>query len=201
MEKPSGKVFTKVVLKKNLPENTYLIMPNGLSRKLSIKEWCFWTVVLKKTLESPMDCKESKPVSPKRNQSWIFTGRTDDEAEAQILWSSYAKSWLIRKDPDAGQVWRQEEKGATEDEMAGCHPWLNGHGFVQAWETVKDREAWRAAAPGVTKTRTWLRGWTTTKSHCKEMETSTQKKQQRQRQQSSNITLLAYGAIHKVQHG
>ena len=85
------------------------------------KNWCFWTVMLKKTLESPLDCKEIKPVNPKENQSWIFIGRTDAEAGAPILWSPDAKSWLIRKDPDAGKDWRQEEKGTTEDEMVGWH--------------------------------------------------------------------------------
>ena len=83
------------------------------------KKWRFWTVVLEKTLESPLDCKEIQPVHPKGNQSWIFIGRTDDEAETPILWPPYAKSWLIGKDPDAGKNWRQEEKGMTENEMVG----------------------------------------------------------------------------------
>ena len=95
-----------------------------------LKNWCFWTVVLKKTLESPLDCKEIKPVNPKGNQSWIFIGRTD--AEAPILWPPDVKNWLIRKDPDAGKDGRQEKKGTTEDEMAGWHHWLNGHEFEQA---------------------------------------------------------------------
>ena len=93
------------------------------------KNWCFWTVVLQKTLESPLDCKEIQPVHSKGNQSWVFIGRTDVKAEAPILWPPDAKSWLIWKDPDAGKDWRQEEKGMTEDKMAGCHHWLNGHGF------------------------------------------------------------------------
>ena len=93
------------------------------------KDWCFWTVVLKKTLESPLDCKEIQPVHPKGDQSWVFTGRTDVEAETPILWPSDAKSWLIGKDPDAGKDWRWEEKGTTEDEMVGWHHWLNGHEF------------------------------------------------------------------------
>ena len=94
------------------------------------KNWCFWTVV-EKTLESPLDCKEISPVHPKVNQSWIFIGRTDAEAEAPILWSPDAKSWLIWKDPDAGRDWGQgqEEKGTTEDEMAGWHHWLNRDEF------------------------------------------------------------------------
>ena len=91
------------------------------------KNWSFWTVVLK-TLESPLDCKEIQPVHPK-DQSWIFIGRTDAEAEAPILWPPNVKSWLIWKDPDAGKDWRQEEKWTTEDEMAGWHHQLNGHGF------------------------------------------------------------------------
>ena len=96
------------------------------------KNWCFWTVVLEKTLESPLDCKEIQPVNPKGNQSWIFTGRTDVEAETPILWLPYVKNWLIWKDPDAGKYWRWEEKGMTEDEMVGWHHWLNGHEFEQA---------------------------------------------------------------------
>ena len=88
-----------------------------------------WTVVLEKTLENPLDCKEIQPVNPKGNQSWIFIGRTDAEAETPVLWPPHAKSWLIGKDPDAGRDWGQEEKGMTEDEMAGWHHWLNGHEF------------------------------------------------------------------------
>ena len=93
------------------------------------KNWCFWTVVLEKTLESPLDCKEIQPVHPKGNQSWMFIGRTDVEAAAPILWPPDAKSWLIWKDPDSGKDWRQEEKETTEDEMIGWHHRLNGHGF------------------------------------------------------------------------
>ena len=86
----------------------------------ALKNWCFWTVVLEKTLESPLDCKEIQPVHPKGDQSWVFTGRTDVEAETPILWPPDAKSWLIWKDPDAGKDWRQEKKGTTED------LWLDG---------------------------------------------------------------------------
>ena len=93
------------------------------------KNWCFWTVVLEKTLESPLDYKEIQLVHSKGNQSWIFIGRTDVEAEAPVLWPPDAKSWLIWKDPDAGKDWGQEEKEMTEDEMDGWHHWLNGHGF------------------------------------------------------------------------
>ena len=94
------------------------------------KNWCFWTVVLEKTLESPLDCKEIQPVNPKGNQSWIFIGRT--EAEAPILWPPDEKNLLIRKDCDAGKDWRHEEKGMIEVEMVGWHHWLNGHEFEQA---------------------------------------------------------------------
>ena len=94
-----------------------------------ILNWCFWTVVLEKTLESPLDCKQIQPVHPKGNQSWIFIGKTDVEAETPVLWPPDTKNWLIWKDPDAGKDWRQEEKGMTEDEMVGWHHWLNGHEF------------------------------------------------------------------------
>ena len=93
------------------------------------KNWCFWNVVLEKTLESPLDCKEIKPVNPKGNQPWMFIGRT--EAEAPILWPLGAKNWLIGKDPDAGKDWGQEKKGMTEDEMVGWHHRLDGHEFEQ----------------------------------------------------------------------
>ena len=90
------------------------------------KNWCFWTVVLEKTLESPLDCMEIQQVHPEGNQSWIFILRTD-EAETPIPWPPDVKSWLIWKDPDAGKEWGQEEKGTTEDEMVGWYHWLNGH--------------------------------------------------------------------------
>ena len=93
------------------------------------KNWCFWTMVLEKTLVSPWDCKEIQPVHPKGNKSWVLIGRTDAEAETPILWPPDAKSWLIWKDPDAGKDWRQEEKGTTEDEIVGWHHQLNGHEF------------------------------------------------------------------------
>ena len=91
------------------------------------KNWCFWNVVLEKTLESPLDWKEIQPVNPKGNQSWIFFGRTDAEAETPTLWPPDVKNWLIGKDPDAGKDWRWEEKVTTEDEMVGWHHQLNGH--------------------------------------------------------------------------
>ena len=93
------------------------------------KNWCFWTVVLEKTLESLLDCKKIQPVHPKGDQSWVFIGRTDVEAETPILWPPDGKSWLIGKDPNAGKDWGQEEKGTTEDEVAGCHHRLDGLGF------------------------------------------------------------------------
>ena len=98
----------------------------------ALKNCCFWTVVLEKTLESPLDCKEIKPVNPKRHQPWIFIGRIDAEAETLILWSPDAKSQLVRKDPDAGKDWKQEEKWMAEDEMVGWHHQLNGYEFEQA---------------------------------------------------------------------
>ena len=104
-----------------------------------LKNWCFWTVELEKTLESLLGCKEIEPVNPKENQSWIFIETTDAEAEAPILWPPDAKSWLIRKDPDAGKDWRQEEKGTTEDEIVGWHHQLNGHELEQALG-VDDRQ-------------------------------------------------------------
>ena len=95
----------------------------------ALKNWCFWTVVLEKTLESPLDCKEIQPVHPKGNQSWIFTGRTDANTEASILWPPDVKNWLTGKDPDAGKDWRQGETGMTEAEMVGWHHRLDGYKF------------------------------------------------------------------------
>ena len=97
-----------------------------------LKNWCFWTVILEKTPESPLDCKEIQSIHPKGNQPWIFIGRTDAKAETPIFWSPDAKNWLTGKDPDAGKDWRQEEKGMTEDERVGWHHWLNGHESEQA---------------------------------------------------------------------
>ena len=114
------------------------LLADSLLTKLSgnpswaLKNWCFWTVVLEKTLESPLDCKEIQPVHPKGNQSWVVTGRTDAGAEAPILWPPDANNWFMGKDPDAGKDWRQEEKGTIEDKMAGWHHWLDGREFEQA---------------------------------------------------------------------
>ena len=95
-----------------------------------LKNWCFWTVVLEKILESPLDCKEIQPVHSEGDQSWVFIGRTNSKAETPVLWPPHAKSWLIGKDPNAGRDWGQEEKGMTEDEIVGWHHWLDAHEFV-----------------------------------------------------------------------
>ena len=95
----------------------------------ALKNWCFWTVVLEKTLASPLDCKEIQPVHCEGDQPWAFYGRNDAKAETPVLWPPHAKSWLIARDSDAGRDWRQEEKGTIEDEMAGWHHWLDGHEF------------------------------------------------------------------------
>ena len=127
-----------------LPTKVYIVKATGFFSSCPVqmwgldhkedcmpKNWCFWTVELEKTLESPLDCKEIKPGNPKGNQSWIFIGRTDAETTAPILWPADVKNWFIGKDPDAGKDWGQE-KGATEDEMVGWHHWLIGHEFEQA---------------------------------------------------------------------
>ena len=105
------------------------------------KNWCFWTVVLEKTLEIPLDCKEIQPVHPKGDQSWIFIGRNDVEAETPILWPPDVKSWLIRKDPDAGKDWKQEEKGTAENEMVGWLTESMDMSSSKLQELVMDREA------------------------------------------------------------
>ena len=128
----------------------------------ALKNWCFWATVLVKTLESPLNYKEIKPVNFKGNQPWMFIGSTDAEAEAPMIWPPDVKSWLIRKDPVAGKDWRQEEKGTTEDEMTGWHHQLIGHDR-KFQEMMKDREAWCAVVHGFAKRWTWLSNWTTTK--------------------------------------
>ena len=125
----------------------------------TLKNWCFWTVVLKKTLESPLDSKEMKPVNPKGNQSWIIIRRTG--AETPILWPPDVKSWLIWKNPDAGKDWRQEEKRMTEDKMCRWHLWLNGHEFEQALGDGKGQGSLVCCSPWGPKSQTRLSDWTT----------------------------------------
>ena len=129
------------------------------------KNWCFWTVVLENTLESPLDCKEIQPVHPKGDQSWVFIERTNAEAETPILWPPHAKSWLIGKEPDAERDWGQAEKATTEDEMAGWHHLLDGHELSKLQELVMDRVAWRAAIHGVEESQTRLSDWTELKEY------------------------------------
>ena len=126
----------------------------------ALKNWCFWTVVLEKTLESPLDCMEIQPVHPKGDQSLVFIGRTDVEAETPILWPPDAKSWLIGKNPDAGKDWRQEQKGTTEYEIVGWHHLLDGHGFGQTPGVGNGQGGLACCDHGVTKSRTQLSNWT-----------------------------------------
>ena len=151
-----NKVLTNSLRDKNTmtfdyPENSW-----------ALKNWCFWTVELERTLESPLNCKEIQPVHPKGNQSWIFIGRTDAEAEGPVFWPPDVKNWLIGKDPDAGKDWRQEEKGLTENKMVEFHHQLDAHEFEQVlgvwWWT--EREAWYAAVRGVENSWTQLSDWT-----------------------------------------
>ena len=123
------------------------------------KNWCFWTVVLEKTLEGPLDCKEIQPVHSEGDQPWDFFGRSDTKAETPVLWPPHVKSWLIGKDCDAGRDWGQEEKGTTEDEMAGWHHWLDGR--ESEWTSgVGDGQGGLAAIHGIAKSQTRLSDWT-----------------------------------------
>ena len=129
------------------------------------KNWSFWTVVLEKTLESPLDCKKIQPVHSKGDQSWVFTGRTDAESETPVLWPPHVKSWFIGKDPDARRDWGQEEKGMTEDEIVGWHHWLDGHEF--GWTPgVSDGQgglaccdSWGCKESDTTEWVNWLTDW------------------------------------------
>ena len=125
--------------------------------------WCFLTVVLEKTLESLLGCKEIQPVSPKGNQSWMLIGRTDAEAEAPILWPPDAKNWLLRKDPEAGKDWRQKEKGMTEDEMVGWHHCLNGPEFESALWVGDGQGSLACCSPWGHKSWIQLSDWTALK--------------------------------------
>ena len=130
------------------------------------KNWCFWTVVLEKTLECHLDNKQIKPINPKGNRPWIFIRRTD--AEAPILWPPDAKSWLTGKYPDVGQDWGQEENGVTEDEMVGWHLWLNGHEFEQTPGDSEGQGRLGCCSPWGRKSWIWFSDWTTTAAHLAE---------------------------------
>ena len=137
----------------------WTFLPNSVFTEIMVitcsqPQWKYYTN--KKTLESLLDCKEIQPVHSEGDQSWVFIGRSDAKAETPVLWPPHAKSWLIAKDSDAGRDWGQGEKGMTEDEMAGWHHQLNGHEFEWSPGLLMDREAWRAAIPGVAKSQTWL---------------------------------------------
>ena len=153
--------LTKIHLVKAM---VFPVVMNGCERwtiKKSwvLKNWCFWTVVLEKTLKSPLDCKEIQPVHPKGNQSWLFIRRMDAEAEMPILWPPDVKNGLIGKGPDAGKDWRQEEKGMTWVQMVGWSDSVD-MSLSKLRELVTNREAWHAAVHGVTKSWTWLSIWT-----------------------------------------
>ena len=137
-----GSLSDKVTF--NPSSDPKVVMYGCESWTIKLKNWCFWIVVLEKIPESPLVSREIQPVHPKGNQSWVFTGRTDAEAETPKLWPPDTKSWLIGKDPDAGQDWRQEEKGTTEDEKVGWHHRLNGHEFEQILGDGERRETWCA---------------------------------------------------------
>ena len=129
---------------------------NWTKKRIGTENWCFWTVVLEKTLESPSDCKEIKPVNLKGNQPWIFIARTDVEAEAQILWPPDVKSWLTGKDPYAGKDWGQEKKGTTEDEIVGWHHRLNGHEFEWTLGVGDGQGSLACCSPWMAKSQTGL---------------------------------------------
>ena len=127
-----------------------------------LKNWCFWTVVLEKTFESPLDCKEIQPVHSKGDRSWVFFGRTDAKAETPVLWPPHVKSWLIGKDSDARRDWGQEKKRTTKDEMAGWHHWLNGHefewtpGFGDGQRGLACCDSWGCKESDMTERLNWI---------------------------------------------
>ena len=127
---------------------------------MSTEEWMLLNCGVEKTIESPLDCKEIQPVHPNGNQSWIFIGRTDAEAETPLLWPPDVKNWVIGKDHDAGKDWRWEEKGTTEDKMVGWHYWLNGHELVLALGVGDGQGGVHGAVHRFAKSRTWLSDWT-----------------------------------------